>query len=208
MLHLKEAIVVEGRYDKITLEPLVDTVIFTTEGFGIFRDQKRMELLRRVSERRGLIILTDADGAGLVIRNRLRGCLVDANLKHAYIPSMAGKERRKKTPSREGMLGVEGMSREILEEALRRAGACFENGEGRRPLTKTDLYALGLSGGVNAASRRRQLQKRLGLPENLSANALLDAVNCLYTREEFSAAVESLQEKGGEVSHQDEPCGI
>ena len=192
MLKIREAIVVEGRYDKITLTPLVDTAIFTTDGFGIFKNKEKLALLRRVAEQRGLIVLTDADGAGLVIRNRLRGSIPAQYLKHAYIPDMPGKERRKKVPSREGTLGVEGMKPEVLEEALRRAGAVCDDTP-REYVTKADLAALGLSGGADSSARRKALQKKLALPENLSANALLDAVNSLYTREEFLAAVQSFE---------------
>lgn len=206
MLKIREAIVVEGRYDKIALEPLVDTVIFTTEGFGIFKDKEKMELLRRVAESRGLIVLTDSDGAGLVIRNRLRGSIPAEHLKHAYIPDVPGKERRKKTPSRAGTLGVEGMRPEILSEALRRAGAT-ERGETLPPVTKADLFALGLSGGTDSAARRQRVQKALGLPARLSANALLDAVNSLYSRKEFLSAVKALQEESGEVSQQQNGAG-
>ena len=153
MLKIKEAIVVEGRYDKIALEPLVDTAIFTTDGFGIFKNKDKLALLRRVAEQRGLIVLTDADGAGLVIRNRLRGAISAQYLKHAYIPDVGGKERRKKAPSRAGTLGVEGMKPEILEEALRRAGAVYDT-ETRERVTKADLVSLGLSGGTDSAARR------------------------------------------------------
>lgn len=162
MLKIKEAIVVEGRYDKIALEPLVDTAIFTTDGFGIFKNKEKLALLRRVAEQRGLIVLTDADGAGLVIRNRLRGAISAQYLKHAYIPDVVGKERRKKAPSRAGTLGVEGMKPEILEEALRRAGAVCDT-ETRGRVTKADLAALGLSGGADSAARRKALQKKLAL---------------------------------------------
>ena len=206
MLCLKEAIVVEGRYDKISLENLVDTEIFTTEGFGIFRNREKMDLLRRVAEKRGLIVLTDSDGAGLVIRNRLRGSIPGVYLKHAYIPDIPGKERRKKTPSRAHTLGVEGMEIEVLESALLRAGATLRKEE-YPAVTKNDLYELGLSGGDRSAELRRQLQKALGLPEKLSANALLDAVNSLYRREEFLAAVESLGQESGKVSAQQESGG-
>ena len=207
MLCLKEAIVVEGRYDKIALENLVDTEIFTTEGFGIFNDREKMSLLRRVAQKRGLIVLTDADGAGLVIRNRLRGAIDQRYLKHAYIPALPGKERRKSSPSKEGTLGVEGMKPELLEEALRRAGA--EVTDGRRiMLSKPDLYRMGLSGTANAAERRRRLLSALELPENLSANAMLDALNSLYTPEEVSAAVLALQEQPGEVPDQQDAQGV
>ena len=152
MLKIREAIVVEGRYDKIALENAVDTVIFTTEGFGIFRDAEKAELLRRVAEKRGLIVLTDSDGAGLVIRNRLRGCIAPEYLKHAYIPELPGKERRKTKASREGTLGVEGMPLSVLEDVLRRAGATETEGESALPLTKTDVFSLGLSGTADAAA--------------------------------------------------------
>ena len=200
MLRIKEAIVVEGRYDKIALEPLVDTAVFTTDGFGIFRDKEKMALLRSVAEKRGLIVFTDSDGAGLVIRNRLRGAIPAEYLKHAYIPDIPGKERRKKTASREGTLGVEGMKREVLEEALLRAGATAD-GEEREPITKADFALLGLSGGGNAAGKRLSLQKKLGFPEKMSANALLEALNALYSRAEFlPLASELFQEERGEVA--------
>ena len=207
MLKIREAIVVEGRYDKIALEPLVDTAIFTTEGFGIFKDGEKMDLLRRVAEKRGLIVLTDPDGAGLVIRNRLKSCIPPEHLKHAYIPDVPGRERRKKAPSRAGTLGVEGMPPEVLSEALSRAGATRTDGEERPAVTKADLYALGLFGRENSAALRRQLQKALGLPDRLSANALLDAVNSLYRPEEFSAAAEALQKERGEVAAQEQSAG-
>lgn len=206
MLKIKEAIVVEGRYDKIALEPLVDTAIFTTDGFGIFKNKEKLALLRRVAEQRGLIVLTDADGAGLVIRNRLRGAIPAAYLKHAYIPDVAGKERRKSAPSRAGTLGVEGMKPEILEEALRRAGAEYDT-ETREHVTKADLVSLGLSGGADSAAKRRVLQKKLALPENLSANALLDAVNSLYTREEFLSAAQAFENEGCGVTEEEKAAG-
>ena len=207
MLEIREAIVVEGRYDKIALSNLVDTAIFTTDGFAIFKDKEKMALLRRVAAGRGLIVLTDADGAGLVIRNRLRSCIDAGFLKHAYIPDVPGKERRKSAPSKAGTLGVEGMSPRVLEEALRRAGATVEK-YNRQPVTKAELYALGLSGRPDSAARRKKLLQMLDLPENLSANALLEAVNSLYTREEFSAAAEALQKEGGEIPEQEQPGGV
>lgn len=207
MLKIKEAIVVEGRYDKIALEPLVDTAIFTTEGFGIFHDPEKMALLRAVAEKRGLIVLTDADGAGLVIRNRLRGSIDPKYLKHAYIPDIPGKERRKVRPSKEGTLGVEGMSVDVLRAALERAGATPDSGEAE-PVTKADLFALGFSGGAGSSGRRLALQRALGLPKNLSANALLEAINSLYSREEFLAAAEALQEERGKVANDDHARGV
>lgn len=205
MLKIREAIVVEGKYDKIALEPLVDALIFTTEGFGLFRDKEKIDLLRRVARRRGLIILTDSDGAGFVIRGRLRGCIDPSLVKHAYIPDLPGRERRKKTASREGKLGVEGMTPEILRQSLLRAGATVEEGEPSQPVTKADLCALGLSGAPGAAERRRALQRWLGLPERLSANGLLEVLTALYGREAFlSAAGELLQEEGRQVPHQED----
>ena len=207
MLEIREAIVVEGKYDKIALGSVVDTDIFVTDGFGIFNDKEKMSLLRRVAESRGLIVFTDPDGAGLVIRNRLRSCIDARYLKHAYIPDVPGRERRKSAPSREGTLGVEGMEPAALEEALRRAGASF--GTFRRdPVTKADLYAAGLSGGAGSAQRRKALLRYLKLPENLSSNAMLEAINSLYSRQEFSAAAVALQEQGGEVSGQQDPGGV
>jgi len=194
MLKIKEAIVVEGRYDKISLEPLVDTTIFTTDGFSIFHDKEKMALLRKVAEKRGLIVLTDSDGAGFVIRNRLKGSIDQRYLKHAYIPDVPGKERRKKTGSKEGTLGVEGMSREVLEEVIRRCGAT-ESTAAMAGVTKADMVSLGLSGGTDSAGRRQMLLKKLELPEKMSANALLDALNCLYSREEILSLVESLPQE-------------
>lgn len=188
MLRIREAIVVEGRYDKNTLSQLVDTVIVTTNGFGIFKDKAQLALLRRLAAERGLVILTDSDGAGFVIRNYLRGALPPAQVKHAYIPDLPGKERRKASPGREGKLGVEGMSPAVLLEALERAGATFEEEAAhpdRRPITKADFYALGLTGAPDSAARRAVLLKKLALPEHMTANALLEAVNLLYAREEF-----------------------
>ena len=159
-----------------------------------------------MAEQRGLIVLTDADGAGLVIRNRLRGAISAQYLKHAYIPDVGGKERRKKAPSRAGTLGVEGMKPEILEEALRRAGAVYDT-ETRERVTKADLVSLGLSGGTDSAARRKALQKSLALPENLSANALLDAVNSLYTRDEFLSAAQAFEHEGRGIAEQEKAAG-
>lgn len=187
MVKIKEAIVVEGRYDKNTLAQIVDAQILETAGFGIFKDKKQMELLRKVAQKRGLIVFTDADGAGFVIRNHIKSAIPARYLKHAYTPDVFGKERRKSSPGKEGKLGVEGMKPEIILDALRRSGATIE-GEGSTTLqqiTKQDLMELGLSGGANAAQKRLTLLKRLELPEHMSANALLQALNLLCTKEEF-----------------------
>ena len=187
MHKIREVILVEGRYDKNTLSQLVDAVILETSGFGIFNDKQKQKLLRTLAEARGLIVLTDSDGAGFVIRNFIKGCVDPALVKHAYIPDIFGKERRKATPSKEGKLGVEGMRPEVLLDALRRAGATID-GESAAPektITKADLYARGLSGRDDSAEKRKALMKRLDLPERLSATALLDVLNALMSREEF-----------------------
>ncbi len=194
MLRIREAIIVEGRYDKNTLSQVADTIILETAGFGIFKDRERLALLRRLAEERGLIVLTDPDGAGFVIRRYLKGAIDPALVKHAYVPDISGKERRKRTPGREGKLGVEGMTPAVLEEALRRAGATVLGeappGAPRTGITKADLYADGLTGGPNASARRAVLLEALGLPQRLSTNALLPVLNALFSREEYRRAVE------------------
>ena len=187
MVKIREAIVVEGRYDKNTLIQVVDSPILETAGFGIFKDRQQMALLRRVAEKRGLIVFTDSDGAGFVIRNHIKSAIPGKYLKHAYIPDIPGKERRKSAPGREGKLGVEGMTPEVILAALRNAGATIEGEETTSSggITKQDLMALGLSGGSNAGEKRKALLKKLTLPEHMSANAMLQALNLLYTREEL-----------------------
>ena len=158
MIRIREAIIVEGRYDKNTLAQVVDAPILETSGFGIFHDSQRLALLRRLAETRGIIVLTDSDGAGFVIRNYLRGAIDPTQVKHAYIPDVAGKERRKRTASKEGKLGVEGMRPEVLLEALRRAGATIEGEDAPLPgarITKADLYAAGLTGGADSRAAAR-----------------------------------------------------
>jgi len=198
VLKIKEAIVVEGRYDKNTLSQLVDTMIIETKGFGIFKDNERLALLRRLARERGLVVLTDSDGAGFVIRNFLKGAIPPQQVKHAYIPDLFGKERRKRQPGKEGKLGVEGMRPQVLEEALHRAGVTFldqEPGEQtpRRPITKADLFSASLSGGPDSASRRQMLLRCLDLPEHMTANAMLEALNVFCTYEEFQKAVSNLE---------------
>lgn len=188
MERIKEVIVVEGRYDKNTLSQVVDAVIIETGGFGIFNDSQKRNLLKKLAESRGLIIMTDSDAAGFMIRNHLKGCIAPELIKHAYIPDIYGKERRKSAPSREGKLGVEGMSPQVILEALSRAGATFqgpEHREDRSSISKADLYRKGLSGGENSAALRKELMKKLELPERLSAQGLLDVLNAIMSREEF-----------------------
>lgn len=196
MVKIREAIVVEGRYDKNTLSQIVDAPILQTDGFGIMKDPEKLELLRAVAIKRGLIIFTDSDGAGFVIRNFLKSAIPGEYLKHAYIPDVPGKERRKSTPGKEGKLGVEGMTPEVILNCLRRAGATLEGemapskcgGE----MTKLDMFLLGLSGGPDSKQKRMALKKMLELPEHMSANALLQALNLLYTKDEIIRIVDLL----------------
>ncbi len=188
MRKIREVIVVERHYDNNALSQVVDAVILETAGFGIFNDRQKQKLLRTLAETRGLLVLTDPDGAGFVIRNFLKGITDPDRVKHAYVPDIPGRERRKSTASKEGKLGVEGMSPEILLEALRRAGASFEDEDETlraAAITKADLYARGLSGGEGSARKRRELLKRLDLPERLTADGLLDVLNALMSRDEF-----------------------
>lgn len=193
MVKIKEAILVEGRYDKNTLSQILDAPILETGGFGIMKDKAQLALLRRVAQTRGLIVFTDPDGAGFVIRNFIKGAIPAKHLKHAYIPDIYGKERRKAAPGKEGKLGVEGMKREVLLDALRRAGATFEGETAQRTagLTKQDMMELGLSGGPDSSAKRAALMKKLGFPEHMSANALLQALDLLYTREELARILEN-----------------
>lgn len=184
--HIREVIVVEGRYDKNAVKQVVDATVVETGGFGVFKDRERLALLRRLAAERGLILLTDSDGAGFVIRNFLKGAIPKSQLKQAYIPDVYGKERRKAAPSKEGKLGVEGLSQEVLEEAFRKAGvgvSCAE--KPRDPITKADFFVWGLSGSDGASLRREAVKQKLGFPERMSAGALLAAVNVLYHKDEF-----------------------
>lgn len=202
MLKIREAIVVEGRYDKNTLAQIVDAPILETKGFGLFKDPKQLELLRSVAKKRGLIVLTDSDGAGFVIRNHIKSAIAAKYLKHAYIPDVAGKEKRKAAPGKEGKLGVEGMSPEVLLAALKNAGATIEGestARGNDQITKQNFVEFGLSGGLNASERRKRLQNRLHLPEHMSANALLQALNLLLSREELAEIVREWDNENGET---------
>ena len=197
MLRIKEAIVVEGRYDKNTLSQLVDAVIIETGGFGVFNNKELTALLRRLAAERGLIVLTDSDGAGFVIRSHIKGAIDPALVKHAYIPDVAGKERRKRAPGKEGKLGVEGMRPEVLEAVLRRAGATIlgeDDGQAflREPITKADLMEWGLTGGTGSRERRQALLKALDLPAHMTPNALLPVLNVLYGRAELETVLSTL----------------
>lgn len=192
MIKIREAILVEGRYDKNTLSQIVDTAIFESNGFGIFKNQEQMALLRQVAQKRGLIVFTDSDGAGFVIRNHVKSAIDNRCLKHAYIPDVYGKERRKAAPGKEGKIGVEGMTKDVLLDALKRAGATFEDGSvsASGGITKQDMMELGLSGGKDSAAKRQALLKKLNLPERMSANAMLQALNVLYSKEEIIRILE------------------
>ena len=192
---IKEVIVVEGRYDKHTISQVVDATVVTLGGFSVFNDREKLAFLRRLAEERGLIVLTDSDGAGFVIRNYLKGALPKDRVKQAYIPDIHGKERRKRHAGKEGKLGVEGMKPEVLLAALERAGATFLDGEeecvpAKEPITKADLFALGLTGGLDSAAKRQALLKKLDLPEHLTANGMLEALNLLYDREALEQAMQ------------------
>lgn len=193
MIRVNEVILVEGRYDKNTLSQFIDGTIIESSGFGIFSDKEKLNLLRRLAEKSGLVVLTDSDGAGFVIRNYIKGSIDPKYVKHAYIPDIIGKERRKKTPSKEGKLGVEGMSREVIEKALACAGVQLGDkivNNSREKIIKSDLYEYGLSGTAGSSEKRRKLLAELQLPEKLSPNALIDVLNALMTKNEFIELLE------------------
>ncbi len=190
MIKLKEAVIVEGKYDKIKLSSLVDGLIITTDGFGIFKDRDKRELIKTLAKKRGIIILTDSDSAGFLIRSHIKGFVSEGKIKNVFIPDVFGKEKRKSAPSKEGKLGVEGMDRELLENALKKAGIVEEKtSPNAKKVLKSDLFEDGISGGADSKAKRTRLLKELGLPERMSANALLETVNALYSFEEYKAAV-------------------
>ena len=197
MIQIREAVIVEGKYDKIKLSSIIDGLILETHGFQIFKDQEQRALLRKLAATRGLLVLTDSDGAGFVIRRYLKGAIDPKTVKHAYIPDIPGRERRKKTASREGKLGVEGMRPEVLLASLRACGATIEN-EDAAPsgaaLTKAGLYADGLLGQPESSRLRAALLRELALPERLTANGLLEALNVMCSREEYEAALAAARE--------------
>ena len=202
MIKIKEAIIVEGRYDVNTVKQLVDTIVLETGGFRIFSDKERLSMFRQLARTRGLLILTDSDGAGMVIRNYLKGAIPPSQVKHAYIPEIFGKESRKRMASKEGKLGVEGMKPDVLREALRRAGATILDGEVQQgsapsgpPIKKADLYALGLSGKPGSEHLREQVLHMLGLPSHLSANALIEFLNAVSNRDALASLVEEIRKK-------------
>lgn len=194
MIRVREAIVVEGRYDVNTVRQVVDAVVLESGGFRIFHDKDQLRLLRKIALSRGLIVLTDSDGAGFVIRNYIKGALPPRSVKQAYIPDIAGKERRKRHGSKEGKLGVEGMRPEVILEALRRAGATFEDevsssAQDKKPISKADFFAWGLSGQPNSVKRRTEVLKALDLPSHMTANALLEFINAVSSRTEMEEII-------------------
>lgn len=186
MIKIKQAVIVEGKYDKIRLSNIVDTVIVPVHGFSVYRDRETAELIRTLARTRGIIILTDSDSAGFQIRNKIKEIARGGSVINVYVPDIKGRERRKREPSKQGLLGVEGIDDDIILEAFRKAGVLAEKSEAPKdPITKADLFDLGLIGAENSAQRRAALQRKLGLPERLSANMLLEMLNVIYTRERF-----------------------
>lgn len=193
MIKLGPVILVEGKYDKIKLGQIFDATILTTDGFGIFKQKDKLALLRRLAESRGLLVFTDSDGAGLVIRNYLKGAIPEGKIYHAYIPDLFGKEKRKAKGSKEGKLGVEGVPDAVIIKAVEQSGALSGALPAAGGITKADLFELGLSGGTGSAQRRQALLKALQLPKNLSPNALLDVLNCITDLDALRATVEKLE---------------
>lgn len=206
MIRIQEAIIVEGRYDVNVIKQLVDTIVLETGGFRIFSDKERLNMFRKLAERRGLLILTDSDGAGLVIRNYLRGTIPSHQVKHAYIPEIFGKEPRKRTASKEGKLGVEGMRPEVIRMALERAGATLlddssiKQGRGEKAICKADLYELGLTGCPGSEKKRTVVLQALGLPRHLSTNALIEFLNIMSNRDELEEIVKQFNKKSLDTS--------
>lgn len=195
MIKLKEAVIVEGKYDKIKLSSLVDGLIITTDGFGIFKDEKKRKLIISLAKKQGIIILTDSDSAGFLIRSHIKGFVKEGKITNVFIPDIFGKERRKTSPSKEGKLGVEGMSEQILTEAFKKAGILpGEKKTSCRPITKTDLFDDGICGRADSKAKRLRLLKVLELPERMSSNALLSVLNSLYSFDEYKEAVKSVEQ--------------
>ncbi len=194
MIKLKQAVVVEGKYDKITLSSIIDAVIIVTNGFGIFKDKEKLELIKFYAKSTGIIIMTDSDRAGFVIRNHIKGAVKNGKIQNVYIPDIMGKEKRKIKPSAEGKLGVEGMNREIIVKALEKAGITADETEKNKDklITKTDLYMLGLSGGQDSSNLRRKLLEHLSLPSLLSANSMLEVLNTMMDIEKLNSLMDEL----------------
>lgn len=199
-MKIKEAVIVEGKYDKIKLSGFLDTLIIETEGFSIFKNKEKQDFIRKLAQKRGILILTDSDRAGFQIRSYLGGMIPPKQIKHAYIPDIFGKEDRKTETSKEGKLGVEGMSKEILLEALKKAGVLVQKGQEKsRQITNADLYEWGFSGRENARDRRMMLLESFGLPARLSSGALLKTLNTFISYEDFIETAEKLSQNKDEL---------
>ena len=194
MIYVKQPIIVEGKYDRIKLESVVDALIITTDGFGIYKDKEKMALIRAFAEKDGIIILTDSDGAGFQIRNHIKSCIKNGKIYNVYIPDIFGKERRKEKPSREGKLGVEGIDIAVLEEAFKKAGLFSEEKPSAEWLSRADLLSDGLMGRQGSAQLRKKLFETLKLPEHLSTSGLLEVLNRLYTREQYENVLKKVKE--------------
>ncbi len=195
MLKIKEAVIVEGRYDKIKLSGIIDAPIIETNGFRIFKDKEKQNLIRSVAEKRGILIITDSDSAGFVIRNFLKGIVPEKSLKQCYIPQLKGKEKRKEKPSKEGFLGVEGIDDKEIIRAIKKSSATIigEEGKTSSDITKNDFYDLGLTGRSNSKEKREKVLKHLKLPTYLSTNAMITALNILVTKEELTEIVSKIK---------------
>ena len=192
MIKINEAVIVEGKYDKIKLSNILDALIIETNGFGIYKDKERRDFIRRLAKERGLITLTDSDHSGFQIRNFIANCAKGGSVKHLYIPDVYGKERRKEQPSKEGKLGVEGISDDILIKLFSDNDVEYENSQPRELITNYDLFAAGISGTPQAGKKKKKLLKQLNLPEFLSTNSLLDCLNSMMSKSEFEALLKSL----------------
>lgn len=198
MVHIEQAVIVEGKYDKIKLSSVIDAVIITTNGFSVIKDKEKLEIIRFFARNKGIIILTDSDSAGFKIRNFLKGAISDGKITNVYIPDIFGKEKRKSAPSKEGKLGVEGIDTQILLDAFRKAGVIStEADKNKEPVTKLDLFEVGLSGGNNSAEKRSELLKYLGMPELMTTNAMLEIINTMMSKKEFMEVIERLEKRQG-----------
>lgn len=197
MIKLDSAVIVEGKYDKITLENIIDAPIIATDGFRIFKDKAKCKLIRKIAGEKGIIVITDSDSAGALIRAHIKNITGNTNITNVYIPKIFGKEKRKIAPSKEGTLGVEGMSADIIKKALEKSGVMLtESKERQREITKTDMFVFGFSGCQEAKAKRQEFLKHLDLPETLSPNAMLDILNTFYSFDEFREEVEKWQTQG------------
>ena len=196
MIRLDRPVIVEGKYDKIALKNIVDALIITTDGFGIFKNKEKCDLIRHLARKNGVIILTDSDSAGAIIRSYIKKIVSDCEIINVYVPELRGKEKRKAKPSKSGLIGVEGMSPEIIEDALRKSGVFSVRAEERRKITKADMFAFGLSGREDSREKRKSFLRQLGLPESLSSSAMLDVLNNSFTFEEFNKKAETFKNNG------------